>query len=179
MEPAGAHARATGDPRPPARCPPAHGTPAARAPRQTCPRTRARARCASAAPPPSQVNALLRRACFKPLASVAGPAAAALLTFGVSALFHEYQFALTFQGGGYRLGRVSAFFGAMASLCLAQTACERVPALRALARALPEPVQIGLNICTLAPFGHWFVLIWVEHGFMDTIARMVPTLSCA
>lgn len=167
------------------------------------------------------MNALLRRVCFKPFAKLAGSAAAAIATFGVSALFHEYQFALTFQSGGYRPGRVSAFFGAMAGLCLAQSVCERVPQLRSAARALPSPVQISLNICTLAPFGHWsalrgsaaarllraplrsdtaaarssppvprcdpgwsthaarrFVWIWVDHGFMATIAKMVPTLSC-
>lgn len=124
------------------------------------------------------MNGLLRRACFKPLARLLGPAPAAIATFGVSALFHEYQFALTFQGSNYRLGRVSAFFGAMASLCLAQSLCERAPPLRALSRALPSFIQIGLNVCSLAPFGHWFVWIWVEHGFIATIARMAPTLTC-
>jgi len=125
-----------------------------------------------------QVNALLRRTAFKPLARFIGPAAAAIATFGVSAIFHEYQFALTF-GPAYKVGRVSRFFGSMAGLCLVQTVCERVGALRSAARALPETLQAVLNVSGLAPFAHLFMLIWVDHGMFATVARMVPTMNCA
>mmetsp|Transcript_8957 Transcript_8957/g.29577 ORF Transcript_8957/g.29577 Transcript_8957/m.29577 type:complete len:411 (+) Transcript_8957:100-1332(+) len=54
--------------------------------------------------PAPQVNAMLKRSCYKPLAG-AGLAAplATLATFGASAGFHEYQFALSMPG--YRPAR--------------------------------------------------------------------------
>jgi hypothetical protein len=123
------------------------------------------------------VNALLRRACFKPLAKLIGSAGAAIATFGCSAAFHEYQFALTF-GRAYRPGRACVFFATMAALCFAQSMCEKVPALNQLAASLPRPVAIACNMALMSPFGHLFVDIWLQHGMIATIGRMAPTVKC-
>jgi hypothetical protein len=31
----------------------------------------------------------------------------------------------------------------------------------------------------MSPFGHLFYDIWVRYGMMDTMAKMVPTLTCS
>jgi len=129
-----------------------------------------------------QVNALLRRVCFSPLKARIGGAAAALATFACSAAFHEYQFALSLPG--YALGRASVFFACMGGLTFAQALLEKflsryLPGARTAYSLCPTIIQVAVNMTLIGPFGHLFVEIWRDHGMLDTIARMVPTVPCA
>lgn len=123
------------------------------------------------------MNSLLRRTCFKPFRRLLGATGAALGTFTVSALFHEYQFAVTF-GAQYARGQACWFFGAMAALCTVQSFCERSAPLNRLAVATPHALAVLSNLLIMSPFGHLFYDIWARYGMMDTMARMVPTLTC-
>lgn len=129
-----------------------------------------------------QVNALLRRSVFQPLAGVAGATAAALGTFAASAAFHEFQFRITF-GSEYALGGACRFFACNVGLCVAQTALEKLVLRRSLAlqgalALVPRTLKVAANILAMAPFGHLFVDLWIRHGMLDTISRMVPTVRC-
>mmetsp|Transcript_8012 Transcript_8012/g.23489 ORF Transcript_8012/g.23489 Transcript_8012/m.23489 type:complete len:389 (-) Transcript_8012:134-1300(-) len=130
-----------------------------------------------------QVNALLRRVCFLPLAPRVGLTAAALATFATSAAFHEYQFALTFRQ--YTPGAVGLFFVINGALCVGQTVVEKLtgrycPNVRVgYAALVPEALKVLMNILVLTPFGHLFMHIWLQHGMIETISRIVPTLDCA
>jgi len=129
------------------------------------------------------VNGLLRRVCFAPLASLAGPTVAAIGTFATSAAFHEFQFAATF-GREYALGRASRYFALNVGLCVGQTALEKLVLRRSLAlqgalALVPRVLKVATNILIMAPFGHMFVDIWIDHGMLVTIGRLAPAVRCA
>lgn len=128
-----------------------------------------------------QVNGMLRRVAFQPLLALAGAPAAALVTFAVSAAFHEYQFALAMQS--YSVGRVSLFFVTQGMLTAAETfatsALRRAPALESAVRRVPVWGKNFLTILSMTPFAPLFIDIWAEQGMFDMIARTTFSFQCA
>mmetsp|Transcript_8954 Transcript_8954/g.29564 ORF Transcript_8954/g.29564 Transcript_8954/m.29564 type:complete len:367 (+) Transcript_8954:100-1200(+) len=126
-----------------------------------------------------QVNAMLKRSCYKPLAG-AGLAAplATLATFGASAGFHEYQFALSMPG--YRVGTASVFFLGQGLLLVAQSLLEATP-LRHLASRAPLPLGVAFNITALSLVPDYFICNWIDlpTPLFGAVARLVPRIMWA
>jgi len=124
-----------------------------------------------------QVNNMLKKACYKPLAKIGlGGPVATLATFGASAGFHEYQFALSMHG--YVVGTASLFFFGQGLLIIAQSLLDTTPLPR-LASAIPLPLAVIGNITLLSLVPDYFICNWIDlpMPLFAAVARLVPRLS--
>jgi len=123
-----------------------------------------------------QVNAMLKRACYKPLVAVGLPGGvAALATFGASAAFHEYQFALSMPG--YTVGTASMFFLGQGLLVVVQAILEATPLAKLVPfTSIPQPFAAMINIALLSIVPDYFICNWIDlpMPLFGAVARIVP-----
>jgi len=123
-----------------------------------------------------QVNAMLKKCVYKPLAAVGlGGPVATLASFGASAVFHEYQFALSMHG--YKVGTSSVFFLGQGLLIVAQALLEATP-LRKVAKHVPLPIGVVFNITALSIVPDYFICNWIDlpMPLFGAVARLVPRI---
>jgi len=125
-----------------------------------------------------QVNSLLKKSVYKPLASIGlGGPVATLATFAASAAFHEYQFALSMKG--YVVGTSCIFFLGQGILIIGQTIIEASPLgkpLTKLAAKVPLALAVVANISALSLVPDYFICNWIdlEMPLFGVVARIVP-----
>lgn len=124
-----------------------------------------------------QVQAMLKRACYLPVAKAGLPrAAAAAAAFAGSAILHELQFSVAFRDK-YQLGRASQFFVLQAVLVVAYNSLRGVLP-KSVAAWSPRLKNVVTILC-LCPTAHLFADIWRETGMFASIASLALTYRCA
>ena len=127
------------------------------------------------------VHEMLKRTVYKPARACGlSGRTAALATFLVSGLLHEYNFAVH-NFAGYVFGEALAFFALMGLMVVveAQVTTRLPPCWSALLARAPAPLPaLGLQFMILPAFARLFVRSWLEAGMVDAVAELVPHVRC-
>ena len=135
------------------------------------------------------VNALLKRSVYIPAlkSGYFNREQSAILAFFASGLLHEYNFTIhnhrsLSSPSGYRPGEVTVFFLLMGVLVILESWVWH--------RCFPRWLQTVINwlpsavIATMLTFivaglaERYFVRAWIQSGFVEGLAQIVPYLSC-
>ena len=131
----------------------------------------------------------LRRGIYDPLRKVGhSRAIAALLTFIVSGLLHEYMLLMMASRGGHpnnpsgekftpNFGPQLLFFLWNGALLLAEYATQNHPLVQSLSAQLPSAVRTGLVLLLVLPISHWFTDQYIDSCFYSDIALGFPRLT--
>ena len=134
------------------------------------------------------VNALLKRTIYIPARkSGFNQKLSAFLTFLGSGLLHEYNFSIhnnrsISSPSGYRHGEVTLFFMLMGGLMISESwiwnRC--LPRwLRSAIDRLPSAVTASMLTFMVAGLAErYFVRSWLQSGFVEAVAQMLPHLKC-
>ena len=128
------------------------------------------------------VQKLLQRTAYVPLRRHGyAREIAAIATFCVSGLLHEYNFFIH-NHYAYQAGKATLFFVVMGTIVLAEKWAwdHLVPAaLQQKINRLPSVViAVPLTLTAAIPFEWYFIQSWLDAGFVDCISKMFPHLSC-
>ena len=122
-----------------------------------------------------QVTTTLKTCFFIPLRKRLGlpPAVAATCTFVASALFHEYQFVLSFPT--YNLGTISLFFVMHGGFSVLDTLYSKLfGKVSLISFGLPPFVQSFFVLALFSPTIPLFTNIWLEEDMFEVMGRLVP-----
>lgn len=123
-----------------------------------------------------QVTTTLKRCFFIPLRHHLGlpPSVAATLTFVASALFHEYQFVLSFPK--YQLGTISLFFVMHGGFSVLDTLYSKFFGKVSIVSlfGVPAFVQSLAVLALFSPTIPLFTKIWLDEDMFSVMGRLVP-----